>query len=91
MRDGRLLMDFHSFPLRIMEVADKPQEAILKLGFSDGIYGRSKGNTTRSLVPSLRDGAQETATGVSGFTRAPSWCPEHRDSRPFIGPTRNKH
>jgi pimeloyl-ACP methyl ester carboxylesterase len=47
-RDGRLLMDFHSFPLRIMEVSDKPQEAILKVGFSDGIYGRSKGGMTYS-------------------------------------------
>ncbi len=47
-RDGQLLMDFHSFPLRIMEVPDKPQEAILKLGFSDGLYGRSKGGTTFS-------------------------------------------
>ncbi|MBN2476322.1 MAG: hypothetical protein JXB62_17040 [Pirellulales bacterium] len=47
-RDGQLLMDFHSFPLRIMEVPDKPQEAILKVGFSDGIYGRSKGGATFS-------------------------------------------
>jgi hypothetical protein len=47
-REGRLLMDFHSFPLRIMETPDKPQEAILKVGFSDGIYGRSKGGTTFS-------------------------------------------
>jgi hypothetical protein len=47
-REGQLLMDFHSFPLRIMEVPDKPQEAILKVGFSDGIYGRSKGGTTFS-------------------------------------------
>jgi hypothetical protein len=47
-RNGQLLMDFHSFPLRIMEVPDKPQEAILKLGFSDGIYGRSKGGQTFS-------------------------------------------
>lgn len=47
-RDGELLMDFHSFPLRILEVPDKPQEAILKLGFSDGIYGRSKGGLTFS-------------------------------------------
>jgi len=47
-RDGQLLMDFHSFPLRIMEVPDKPEEAILKLGFSDGIYGRSKGGLTSS-------------------------------------------
>lgn len=47
-RDGQLLMDFHSFPLRIMETPDKPQEAILKVGFSDGIYGRSKGGMTSS-------------------------------------------
>ena len=42
-KDGHLLLDFHAFPLRIMETPDKPQEAILKLGFSDGIYNRSKG------------------------------------------------
>ena len=48
MRDGRPLLDFHAFPLRIMEVPDKPQEAILKLGFSDGIYGHSKGGLTFS-------------------------------------------
>jgi pimeloyl-ACP methyl ester carboxylesterase len=47
-RDGRLLFDFHSFPLRIKEVPDKPQEAVLKVGFSDGIYGRSKGGMTPS-------------------------------------------
>src|SRR5256714_579641 len=47
-RDEKLLLDFHSFPLRIMEVPDKPQEAILKVGFSDGIYGRSKGGVTFS-------------------------------------------
>jgi hypothetical protein len=47
-REGRLLMDFHSFPLRIMEVPDRPMEAILKVGFSDGIYGRSKGGVTPS-------------------------------------------
>jgi hypothetical protein len=47
-REGRLLMDFHSFPLRILEVPDRPQEAILKVGFSDGLYGRSKGGVTFS-------------------------------------------
>jgi hypothetical protein len=47
-RQGQLLMDFHSFPLRIMEEPDKPQEAILQLGFSDGLYGRSKGGMTMS-------------------------------------------
>jgi len=48
LREGKLLLDFHSFPLRIMEMPDRPQEAILKLGFSDGIYGRSKGGLTFS-------------------------------------------
>ena len=47
-REGKLLLDFHSFPLRIEEVPDKPQEAILKVGFSDSIYGRSKGGLTFS-------------------------------------------
>jgi hypothetical protein len=48
MRNGNPLLDFHAFPLRVMEVPDKPQEAILKVGFSDGIYGRSKGGITPS-------------------------------------------
>jgi len=47
-REGRLLLDFHSFPLRIMEVPDRPEEAILQVGFSDGIYGRSRGGLTFS-------------------------------------------
>jgi hypothetical protein len=47
-RDGHLLLDFHGFPLRVMEVPDRPEEAILKVGFSDGIYGRSKGGITFS-------------------------------------------
>ena len=46
--DGRLLLDFHAFPLRIKENPDKPQDAILQVGFSDGIYGRSKGGVTFS-------------------------------------------
>jgi len=47
-REGRLLFDFHSFPLRIKEVPDRPQEAILELGFSDGLYHRSRGGLTFS-------------------------------------------
>ena len=46
MHKGQPLLDFHSFPLRIMETPEKPQEAILKLGFSDGLYNRSKGGLT---------------------------------------------
>jgi hypothetical protein len=48
LRDGRLLLDFHAFPLRIKELPGHPEEAILKVGFSDGIYGRSKGGITFS-------------------------------------------
>lgn len=46
MHDGRPLLDFNEFPLRIEEVSDKPREARLRLGFSDGIYRRSQGGTT---------------------------------------------
>jgi hypothetical protein len=48
MHDGKLLLDFHAFPLRIKEVPDKPQEGILQVGFTDSIYGRSKGGLTFS-------------------------------------------
>jgi hypothetical protein len=47
-REGKLLLDFHSFPLRIKETPDKPQEAILQRGFVDAIYGRSKGGVAPS-------------------------------------------
>lgn len=47
-RDGRLLLDFHSFPLRPKDVAEKPQEAILALDYMDVIYNRSKGGVTPS-------------------------------------------
>ncbi len=41
--DGKLLLDFHSFPLRPREVANSQQKAILEMGYLDSIYGRSKG------------------------------------------------
>jgi hypothetical protein len=47
-REGKLLLDFHSFPLRIEEVPERPQEARLRQGYSDAIYGRSKGGITPS-------------------------------------------
>jgi hypothetical protein len=46
--DGKLLLDFHSFPLRPKEVPDSPQKAVLDVGYSDGLYGRSKGGITPS-------------------------------------------
>ncbi len=48
MHDGNPLLDFNAFPLRIMETPDIPENAILKLGFSDGLYNRSKGGKTFS-------------------------------------------
>jgi len=46
--EGRLLLDFHSFPLRIVEVPGKPQEGVLRVGHLDTIYGRSAGGLTPS-------------------------------------------
>jgi hypothetical protein len=47
-RDGRLLFDFHTFPLRIEELPDKPKQAQLRVGYTDALYGRSKGGITPS-------------------------------------------
>lgn len=47
-RDGQLLLDCHAFPLRVKEVPERPQEAVLEVGFIDSIYGRSKGGRTYS-------------------------------------------
>jgi hypothetical protein len=44
----QLLFDFHSFPLRIVEVPERPQEGALKMGAFDAIYGRSKGGIAPS-------------------------------------------
>jgi hypothetical protein len=46
--DGRSLLDFNSFPLRIKEVPEKPQEGILQVGYLDALFGRSKGCITPS-------------------------------------------
>ncbi len=35
-------------PIRIMETPEKPEEAILKVGYTDALYGRSKGGITPS-------------------------------------------
>jgi hypothetical protein len=47
-RDGHLLLDFHAFPLRIKEVPEKPEQAVLQMGYRDSIFGRSKGGITYS-------------------------------------------
>ena len=47
-RNGELLLDFHAFPLRIKEVPDHPQQAVLEVGYLDSIFLRSKGGRTYS-------------------------------------------
>ncbi|MEZ4386888.1 MAG: hypothetical protein R3D98_04805 [Candidatus Krumholzibacteriia bacterium] len=48
---GRLLLDFHSFPLRPREVGDAADEnVVLEAGFQDAIYGRSRGGVTPSGI-----------------------------------------
>jgi len=42
-----LLMDFHSFPLRIKEIGE-PEQATLEIGYTDALYLRSKGGRTYS-------------------------------------------
>jgi hypothetical protein len=82
---GKLLLDFHAFPLRIKENPVKAQDAILQVGFSDGIYNRSKSGVTFSgwkcehlpylveLVPARRRERPELAEFGSGATtRSPS-------------------
>jgi len=78
--DGRLLMDFHSFPLRPKEVAGTPQKAVLAAGYTDALYGRSNGGITPSgwkcehlpyLVEFDNFGGSR-APGQSSQARAPS-------------------
>ena len=42
------MCDFHSFPLRIEEVVGDPQKGVLKVGYLDSIFKRSKGGRTPS-------------------------------------------
>lgn len=46
--DGLLMFDFHSFPLRIEEVVERPHEGVLQMGYLDSLFGRSKGGRTPS-------------------------------------------
>ncbi len=46
--DGKLLFDFHSFPLRPDEVKGKPMQAVLHRHGPAKIYGRSLGGVTPS-------------------------------------------
>ena len=47
-RHGKLLLDFHTFPLRIAEIPDKPKQGELRVGHTDALYRKSKGGITPS-------------------------------------------
>ena len=46
--DGRSLIDFNAYPLRIKEVKDNPEHGILEVGWLDAIYCKSPGGITPS-------------------------------------------
>jgi hypothetical protein len=46
--DGKLLFDFHSFPMRIREVKGQPMKAVLSAKQHGDIFTRSKGGVTPS-------------------------------------------
>lgn len=45
---GKLMFDFHSYPMRPKEDVRNPEKAILEVGYLDSIYRRSKGGITPS-------------------------------------------
>lgn len=46
--NGHLLFDAHAFPLRIVEVPGQPYKGVLRVGYADSIFNRSKGGVTPS-------------------------------------------
>lgn len=48
LKDGKSLLDFNSFPLRIKEIPEKPYESKLQVNYLDGIYTKSKGGISPS-------------------------------------------
>ncbi len=46
--NGRLLFDFHSYPLRMKEVKGTPQQAQLAVGYGDSLYYQSAGGIAPS-------------------------------------------
>jgi hypothetical protein len=71
-----LLFDFHSFPLRIVEVPERPQEGVLKMGAFDSIYGRSKGG----IAPS---GWQ--CQHLPYLVELDNWGVSNRPGKPHVG------
>ncbi|PUZ22805.1 hypothetical protein DCC81_20485 [Chitinophaga parva] len=51
LKDGKSLLDFNSFPLRIKEIPEKPCKGKLQVNYLDGIYNKSKGGISPSGWP----------------------------------------
>jgi len=69
--DGKILLDFFSFPMRPVEVPGEPMKAILKVGHADTIYQKSPGGIHPSgwkceHVPCLVEFDQCHASGKEG-------------------------
>jgi hypothetical protein len=76
--NGRLLFDFHSFPLRIKEVAGQPQKGVLEKGYLDTLFGRSRGGITPSgwrcdSLPYLVELDNWGSCGKGGQPGMPYW------------------
>jgi len=77
--DGKLLFDFHCLPLRIDEVPDQPGHGVLKVGYLDSIYQRSKGGITPSgwkcsSLPYLVELDNWGSSGKGGQNIGAHWC-----------------
>lgn len=77
--DGKLLFDFHSFPLRIEAVAGKPEQGVLRVGFSDSLFLRSKGGITPSgwkceSLPYIVELDNFGGSGHEGVDKGDIWC-----------------
>lgn len=46
--DGRLLMDSHAFPQRVVDICGQPYEVEMQIGHGDAIYTKSMGGITAS-------------------------------------------
>lgn len=76
--DGKLLFDFHAFPLRIKEIAGRPQEAELQMGYLDSLFGRSRGGISPSgwtceHLPYLVEFDNWGSSGKGGQGGMPYW------------------
>jgi len=75
--DGRLLFDFHSYPMHIREIPDRPQHGELETGFRHAIYGQSLGGTAP-------DGW--TCAHLPCLVEFDNWGPSGRRDQVGLGP-----